>query len=253
MPRGQQNAQGSAACPGASSVLGNQPCARWAELPAPQLPPRLSSAQIMGLPMTPQSSLAPASPAGTFPPSPIPRYLARSSRRSFACLCLAWAFWASAEGKHRQGSAQPRLAPMGALRVQQHGRTTASWHPPCLGRGLAAGDGEGRLLRGVTSFEGPAVAPRGLLASGGAPSVVAGAGGWLPRGSVSAEQGAVAWTGTGWPLVWGNASSLGGSGGPGGERSHGEGTLCAEGTAVAGLGDTGCPARAAAAGPGRSR
>uniref|UniRef100_A0A8C3Y2S2 Eva-1 homolog B n=1 Tax=Catharus ustulatus TaxID=91951 RepID=A0A8C3Y2S2_CATUS len=51
----------------------------------------------------------------------------------------------------------------------------------------AAGDTEGRLLRGVTSFEGPAVAPRELLASGGAPSVAAGAGGWLPWGSTSME------------------------------------------------------------------
>lgn len=65
--------------------------------------------------------------------------------------------------------------------------TAASWHPPCLGRALAAGDTEGRLLRGATSFEGPAVAPRELLASGGASSVAAGAGGWLPWGSISTE------------------------------------------------------------------
>lgn len=226
-------AGGSVVCPGVSSVLGNQWCPWWAELPAPQFPPGLSSSQLMGLPMTQQSSLAPASPPSTFPPSPIPRYLARSSRRSFACLCLAWAFWASAEGKHCQGSTQPHQASSGAHRVQHHWSTTTSWHPPCLGRGLAAGDGEGRLLRGVTSFECPAAVPRELLASGGAPSAAAGTGGWLPWGSVSAEQGAAAWTGTGWPVAWGNASSLGcsvpgGLGGPGGDRLHWGGRLCAE-------------------------
>lgn len=250
---------GVSVCPGVRDVPGNQCCARQAELPALQFPPKLSSPQLMGLPMTQQSSLAPAStPPSTFPSSPIPRYLARSSRRSFACLCLAWAFWASAEGKHHQGSAQPHQASTGAHRVQHHWSTTTSWHPPCLGRGLAAGDGEGRLLRGLTSFEGPAVAPRELLASGGAPSVAAGAGGWLPWGSVSVEPGAAAWTGTGWPAVWGNASSLGcfipaGLGGTGGDWSPWGGTLCAEGTRVAGLGDTGCPGSATAGGPGRSR
>lgn len=114
---GQHCAWGSAECPGFCAVPGNQRCAWWAELPALQFAPRLSSPQLMGLPMTQQSSLAPASPPSTFPPGSIPRYLARSSRRSFACLCLAWAFWASAEGKHRQGSAQPHQAsivPMGA-------------------------------------------------------------------------------------------------------------------------------------------
>lgn len=101
--------------------------------------------------------------------------------------------------------------------------------------------------------------PGGLLASEGAPSPAAGAGGWLPRGSVSAGQGAAAvWTGTGWPAAWGDASSLGcsvtgGWGGPGGDRSHQGEMLSAEGAAAAGMGETGCPDGVAAGGTGRSR
>lgn len=250
-------------CLGVSGVPGGQWCAwgsavclagRAASTTVPTLA-QLTTAN--GIAHDPAKLLSPCLPSSTFPPSPIPRYLARSSRRSFACLCLAWAFWASAEGKHHQGSAQPHQASIGTHRVQHHWSITTSWHPPCLGRGLAAGDAEGRLLRGVTSFEGPAVAPGELLASGDAPSAAAGAGGWLPWGRVSTEQGAAAWTGTGWPVVWGNASSLGcsipgGLGGPGGDWSLWGGTLCAEGTTVAGLGDTGCPGSATAGGPGRS-
>lgn len=81
----------------------------------------------------------------------------------------------------------------------------------------------------------------------GAPSPAARVRDSLPRGSVSAGHGAAAmWTGTGWPVVWGDVSSLGGSvtagcGGPGVDRSHQGGTLSAEGATAAGMGETGCP------------
>lgn len=140
----------------------------------------------------------------------------------------------------------------------------SSWHPPCLGLEQVAGAGEaaageGRSLRGVTSFEGPAVPPGGLLASEGAPSLAAGARGLLPWGNVSAGQGAApaVCTGPVWLSAWGNASSLGcfvtgGWGSPGGDLSQG-GTLSAEGATAAGMGDTGCPEGAEAGGRGCSR
>lgn len=109
---------------------------------------------------------------------------------------------------------------------------------------------------GGASLGGRAVLPRGLLASEGAPLPEVGAMRVLPWGSVSAGHGAVG-TGSGWPAVLGDASSLGcsvvgGWGGAGGVLSHQGGTLSAEGATAAGMGDTGCPGGVTAAGTGQS-
>lgn len=109
---------------------------------------------------------------------------------------------------------------------------------------------------GGASLGGRAVLPRGLLASEGAPLPEVGAMRVLPWGSVSTGHGAVG-TGSGWPAVLGDASSLGcsvvgGWGGAGGVFSHQGGTLSAEGATAAGMGDTGCPGGVTAAGTGQS-
>lgn len=220
-------AAGAAVCRGGSGVL------EGAEPLAQQLLPGLSSSQLMGLPVTRQSSLAPASPAIHFPSQRAPRgswgltsapshpappfpypgtWPAPRAAPSPACASPGLSGHLQRGDTIRTAPDPPRPsagpAPVRHGGIEQcpqgasvPGAPRPPGHPPCLGLEPAAGAGEaaavaGRSLRGSTSFEGPAVPPGGLLASEGAPSPAAGAGGSLPRGSVSAGQGAAA-AGTG--------------------------------------------------------